>query len=203
MNGVGYRHYWPKEWPDWPEDRKARKAVKGAYEIGLHLLNEPACFRRSRLEQADERAQDYLSEMDEEEQEKARAVVALWEQNALIQQNIRYEEEKKGVGAVNHLYPKWKSAGMQMNIAEEEAEQLGLAGHEYFRSRAERFHILQEEKDEFGRYHNLPDHSELREQWYSRKPITVPLIWPLGPYAHALQAIRGSGEQDQEVACGA
>ncbi len=66
---------------------------------------------------------------------------------------------------------------MQMHKAEEDASQLGLEGNEYFRSRVERFYILQEEKDEVGRYHNFPDHSELREQWYSRKPITAPLPW--------------------------
>ena len=38
--------------------------------------------------------------------------------------------------------------------------------------------IVQEEKDEVGRYHGFPDYSELRDQWYSRKPITAPLPWP-------------------------
>ena len=177
MNGVGYRDYWPKKWPDWPEDPKARKAAVGLYEIGLFILNAPASLRQSRLEQADEKAQNCLSQMGEEEQEQARALVTLWERNALIQQSIRYEKEKKGLDAGDHLWPKWDSAEMQMNTAEEEASQLGLAGYEYFRSRVEHFPTLQEEKDEVGRYHNLPDYSKLREQWYSRKPITAPLPW--------------------------
>ena len=175
MNGVGYRDYWPNEWPDWPEDPKARKAVEGSFVLGLHTLNAPATLRRLRLEQADEKAQDCLSQMSEGEQEQARALIALWERNALIQQSIRYEQKKKGLDAVDHLLTEWHSAETQMHKAEEEALQLGVTGHEYFRSRVEHFHILQEEKDEVGRYHNLPDYSELREQWYSRKPITAPL----------------------------
>ena len=177
MHGIGYRDYWPKEWPDWPEDPKGREAVEGLYEIGLFILNAPASLRKSRLKQADDKAQDCLSQMTEEEQKQARVLVALWERNALIQQHIRYEEEKKGLDAVEHLWAEWDSAGMQMHKAEEDASQLGLEGNEYFRSRVERFYILQEEKDEVGRYHNFPDHSELREQWYSRKPITAPLPW--------------------------
>ena len=177
MNGVGFREYWPKEWPDWPEDPKARKVVEGLYEIGLLILNAPASLRKSRLKQADENAQDCLSQMTEEEEKQARALVALWERHALIQQRICYEEEKKGLDAVEHLWARWESAGMQMHKSEEEASQLGLECNEYFRSRVERFHILQEEKDEIGRYHNYPDYSKLREQWYSREPITAPLPW--------------------------
>ena len=60
MNSVGLREYWPKEWPDWPEDPKARKTVQGLYEIGLCILKAPASHRKSRLKQADENAQDYL-----------------------------------------------------------------------------------------------------------------------------------------------
>ena len=177
MNGIGHRDYWPREWPDWPEDPKARKAAEGLYEIGLFILNAPASLRKSRLEQAHKKAKDCLSQMGEEEQEQARARVALWERNAMIQQSIRYEEEENGLDAVEHLWPKWDAAEVQMDKAEEEASQLGLAGYEYLRSRVEHFRILQEEKDEFGRYHNYPDYSELREQWYSRKPITAPLPW--------------------------
>ena len=178
MNAVGYRDYWPNEWPDWPEDPKARKAVEGSYELGLYVLNAPASLRRFRLEQTDEKAQGCLSQMSEEEEEQARALIALCERNALIHQSIRYEEKKKGLDAVEHLLTEWHYAETQMHRAEEEALQLGVTGHEYFRSRVEHFHILQEEKDEVGRYHNLPDYSELREQWYSRKPITAPLPWP-------------------------
>ena len=178
MNGVRYRNYWPEEWPDWPENPKARKVVGGLYEFGLFILNSPACLRSSRMKMAYGKAQDCLSQMAKGEREQAEVLVALWERSALKQQHIRYEEKSKGLGAVEHLRADWHSAEAQMHKAEEEASQLGLLGNEYFRSRVERFHVLQEEKDEFGRYHNYPDYSELREQWYSRKPITAPLPWP-------------------------
>ncbi len=80
--------------------------------------------------------------------------------------------------AVDHLWTKWDYAERQMQEAEEEASQLGLTGHEYFRISTEYFNILQEEKDEVGQYHGFPDYSELREQWYSKAPITAPLPWP-------------------------
>ena len=178
MINVVNRDYWPKEWPDWPKDRKARKVVAGLFELGLDILNAPASLRKFRLEQADKKAQYFLSQMTDEEQEQARYLVALWEKNALIQQSIRYEEQKKGIDAVKHLWPKWDSAGMQMKKAEEEALQLGLMGHEYFGLRKERFYILQAEKDKYGEYHNLPDYSEAQEQWYSQKPMTARLPWP-------------------------
>ena len=79
MNDVGNRDYWPKEWPDWPEDPKAQKAVEGLFEFGLFILNAPASLRKSRLEQADDKAQHCLSQMAAEEQERARELVALWE----------------------------------------------------------------------------------------------------------------------------
>ena len=178
MNAAGYTDYWPKEWPDWPGDPKAQKAVGRLYGLGLFILNAPASLRKSRLEQANERAQNCLSQMTKEEREQARVLAVLWEQNALVKQSIRYEEAKKGIEPVEHLLPQWDSAETQMQKAEEEALQLGLTGHEYFGSRVERFHILLEERDEVGRYHNRPDYSELREQWYSRKPIRAPLPWP-------------------------
>ena len=178
MNDVGYRDYWPTEWPDWPEDPRARKVVGQLYELGLDVLNAPASLRKSRLEQANAKAQKYLSQMGQEEQEQANTLVARWERNALTQQDIRYMEENEGLDAVEHRLTEWHCAEAQIRKVEEEALQLGLTGHEYFRSRVEHFHILQEEKDEFGRFHNRPDYSELREQWYSRKPITAPLPWP-------------------------
>jgi hypothetical protein len=178
MNDVISRDYWPKEWPDWPEDPKVRKVVGGLYEIGLFILKAPASCRKFRLEQAEKRAQKYLSQMTEKEREQAGALVHLWERNALIQQRIRYEENKNGIDAANHLYPEWRSAGDQMDRAEKEASQLGLAANEYFQSRVEQFKILEEEKDEVGQYHNLPDYSDLRRQWYAREPITEPLPWP-------------------------
>ena len=65
-------------------------------------------------------------------------------------------EEKNGLDAVEHLWPKWDAAEVQMDKAEEEASQLGLAGYEYLRSRVEHFRILQEVKDEFGTIPQLP-----------------------------------------------
>ena len=177
MVASGSREYWPNEWPDWPEYPKARKAAQSSFELGLWIINAPAANRKSRLRQVDEKARNVLSQMTEEEQQQAKGLVALWERNALIQQGIRYEEVKNGVGAVDHLLPDWRSAGGQMRRAEDEALQLGLTVYEYFGSRKERFHILQEEKDEVGQYHGRADYSELREQWYSRQPITSPLPW--------------------------
>lgn len=161
MNDVVSRDYWPKEWPDWPEDTKARKAVEGAYRFGLFIINAPASCRKLRLEQAKERAQNYLSQMTEKEREQADDLVRLWERNALIQQSIRYEEYKNGIDAASRLYPEWRSAGDQMDRAEKEASQLGLAGSEYFQSRTELFRIVQEEKDDVGQYHNYTDYSDL------------------------------------------
>ena len=178
MSRIGARDYWPEEWPDWPNDRKARRVIADLYDLGLEILNAPASLRKSRLQQADEKSQYFLSKLAEDEQERAKNLVAVWEQNALIQQSIRWEEEKKGLDAVDHLRTKWYSAERQMQQAEEEALQLGLTGHEYFKARTDYFSILQEEKDEVGQYHGLPDYSELRDQWYSRKPITAPLPWP-------------------------
>lgn len=177
MVASGSREYWPNEWPDWPEYPKARKAAQSSFELGLWIINTPAANRKSRLRQVDEKARNGLSQMTEEEQQQAKGLVALWERNALIQQGIRYEEVKNGVGAVDHLLPDWRSAGGQMRRAEDEALQLGLTVYEHFGSRKERFHILQEEKDEVGQYHGRADYSELREQWYSRRPIKAPLPW--------------------------
>ena len=49
MNGTRNRDYGPKEWPDWPKDTKARKAVTGLYDLGLTILNAPASLRKLRL----------------------------------------------------------------------------------------------------------------------------------------------------------
>ena len=178
MDDNASRNYWPKEWPEWPRDRKAQRAAAAHFELGLEFLNAPVSHRKTRLERADERAQYFWSQMTAEEQERAGDLIALWEQNATIMQSIRYEETKKGIGRVNHLLPRWYSAEIQVQKAEEEASQLGLAVYEYFKTRVERFYILQEEKDKSGQYKNYPDYSEVREQWYSRKPITAPLPWP-------------------------
>lgn len=179
MNDIVSKEYWPKQWPDWPEDPKARKAVASLYELGLMVLNAPASRRKSRLEKAEERARSYRSQMTESEREQVDGLVDLWERNALIQQNIRYVENEKGVDAVEPLLPEWYSSGDQMSKAEKGVLRLGLAANEYFGSCMERFYIIvREERDEFGHYHNLPDHSDLWKQWYAREPITEPLTWP-------------------------
>ena len=178
MSDISDRNFWPKEWPEWPRDRKAQRAATRQFVLGLRFLNDPLSNRKSRLAQADERSQYFWSQMTGEEQKRAMDLVALWEQNATIMQSIRYEETKKGIGEVDHLLSRWGSAEIKTQEAEEEASQLGLAVYEYFKTRVERFCILQEEKDESGQYKNYPDYSEVREQWYSRKPITGPLPWP-------------------------
>ena len=178
MTGVANRDYWPEEWPAWPENSRARRAVHRAFELGLELLDAPVLLRKMRLEAADERARTCLAEMGESEREQASQLVDLWERNALIQRNIRYEEEKKGIGAVNHLLPKWHAAGDEVRRAEDEALELRPAAYGYFQSRQESFRIKQEDRDEVGQYKVIPDYSELRRQWYSREPITEPLPWP-------------------------
>ena len=202
MHGDRYRDFWPKEWPDWPEEPRARKAVESSFELGLSILNAPASLRKYRLEQEDERAQYCWSQMAVEDREQVKALVDLWEQNALLQQTIRYEEEKKGLHAVEHLRTKWDSAGEQMRQTEEEALQLGSRGNEYFRSRVEQFHIVQEEKDEVGRYRNHPDYSELREQWYSGKPITAPLPWPWDDMLRLCKRFEAKGPKTKERSTG-
>ena len=178
MTSVENGGYWPEEWPAWPENPRARRAVYKAFELGLEMLYARVLLRKRRLEEADERASTCLAEMGEGEREQASQLVDLWERNALIQLNIRYEEENKGIGAVDHLHPKWHAAGAEVRRVEDEALELGTAAHRYFQSRQERFHILQEDRDETGQYKNIPDYSELRRQWYAREPITEPLPWP-------------------------
>ena len=178
MTSVENRDYWPEEWPAWPENSRARRAVHSSFELGLHFLDAPILLRRMRLEAADERARNCLAEMGGREREQASQLVDLWERNALMQRNIRYEEERKGIGAVNHLLPKWHAAGAEVRRAEDEAMELGPTAFRYFQSRQERFRIQQKDRDETGQYKNIPDYSELRRQWYSREPITEPLPWP-------------------------
>ena len=177
MNSVESRNYWPKEWPEWPEDPEARELVADLYDSGLKVLNARASLRKLRLEKAEESSRNYLSQMTEEEREQAGRLSAIWENNALIQQNIRYAKNRKDLGWVDNPLTGWDSAGSEMRRMEEEALQLGLAVNEYFVSRVEQFKIRQEEKDKFGKYHNYPDHSDLRKQWYAREPITEPLTW--------------------------
>ncbi len=89
-----------------------------------------------------------------------------------------------------------------MRGAKEEASQLGLAGYEHFRSCEDRFYILQEEKDEFGRFHNYPDYSKLREQWYAREPITEPLPWPWGNMLSLCKRFEARGNKTTEWSTG-
>ena len=125
MTGVENREYWPEEWPAWPENSRARRAVHSTFELGLQLLDAPIFLRKMRLEVADVRARNCLAEMGERELEQASQLVDLWEQNALIRQNIRYEKAKKRPDGVDHLLPKWHAAVDEARRAEEEALELG------------------------------------------------------------------------------
>ena len=196
------RDYWPSEWPAWPESSSARRAVHSSFEFGLRFLDMPIFLRKMRLEAADERAQNSSSNMGEREHGQASELVELWERNALIQQNIRYEEKKKGIDAVDHLLPKWHSAGAEVRRAEDEALQLGPAGHQYFKARMEHFHILQEERDEVGQYQVIPDYSELRRQWYAREPITEPLPWPWDKMLALCKRFEARGNKTTEWSVG-
>ena len=177
MDVHDYRGWWPPEWPDWPDNPKARQVVEGLYEIGLFILNADASRRKSRMENATRQVQVQLSRMTGEEQLDAQDLATVWEKNALFQLRIRWQEKKDGFEAVKHLRSQWRTAAYEMKKAEAAAANLGVPTHEYLMRRVEVFHILQEEKDEFGEYHGYPDFSELQEQWYSRKPITARLPW--------------------------
>ena len=177
MEAQDSREWWPPEWPDWPDDPKARFVVEGLYEIGLIILNADASRRKSRMENATRQAQAQLSRMTSEEQLEAQDVATVWEKNALFQLRIRWQEKRDGFEAVKHLRLQWCTADYKMKEAESAAANLGVPTHEYLMRRIEIFHILQEEKDQFGEYHSYPDFSELQEQWYSRKPITARLPW--------------------------
>ena len=178
MNSVENRDYWPAEWPAWPENSGARRAVQSSFELGLEMLDAPIFLRKMRLEAAEQRAQTCLAAIGDREREQARQLVDLWERNALTQQNIRYNKVKKRLDEVDHLLPKWHTADAEVRRAEDEAMELGPAAHGYFQSRQERFRMQQEDRDETGQYKNIPDYSELRRQWYAREPITEPLPWP-------------------------
>ena len=175
---IAERPYWPKEWPEWPKDRKARKAVASSFELGLWILNSPAAHRKSLAQQAYQRGQEFWRQMTTGQQERVRELVDNWEHYSTIMQSIRYEETRKGVGQVNHLLPIWHSAEDEVRRVEERVLQLGHVEWQCFQSRVNGFRISLMDYDEFGQYGNYPDHSEVREQWYSRKPITGPLPWP-------------------------
>ena len=175
MNGVEHRGYWPKEWPDWPKDRSAQAAVARLLALGLEIINLPSNLWKSRLKQADDRAEYCWYQMTEEEQEQASSLVGVWELNETKMQSIRYEEVKRGIDGIDHLLPRWEAAEAQAQSAQEEAAQLGLMVDQYFRIRVGRFHILQEQFDRIGQHNSYEDYSDLREQWYSQKPITAPL----------------------------
>ena len=198
MIDIEQSNYWPREWPDWPQDPKARKAVAGSLQLGLIIMNAPVFFRKSRLAKADERAQDFLSQMSETEQEKAKALAARWEQNALIEQSIRYFEVSQGIEAARPFVADWECAEFQMNKIEEEAAQLGLVVYEYLRNREEQFRILEKDKDEVGQFHNLPDYSELQEQWYAHKPITAPLPWPWEEMLNLCKRFEANGHPNKD-----
>ena len=169
--------WWPPQWPDWPQEPNSRQVVAGLFEIGMFILNAPASLRKARLAQAEDRSEHNLGLMSDSTRQKAKVLVSIWQTNALIQFRIRWLKNKDGLETVKHMRPQWYTAEFKMRKSEEEAVQLGVSAYEYFMSHMEHFLISQEEKDEKGRYHGLPDYSELRRQWYSREQITVPLPW--------------------------
>ena len=67
MTSIENRDYWPEEWPAWPDNSKARRAVLSSFELGLQMLDAPILLRRMRLEAAAERARNCLAEMGERE----------------------------------------------------------------------------------------------------------------------------------------
>ena len=169
--------WWPPQWPDWPQDPNARLVVGGLFEIGMLILNAPASRRQARLAQAEDRAQRNLGLAPVSARQKAKDLVSIWQANALIQFRIRWLRNKDGLETIKHMRPQWYTAEFKMRKAEEQAVRLGASAYEYFMSEMEYFLISQEEKDEKGSYHGLPDFSELRRQWYAREQITVPLPW--------------------------
>ena len=188
--------WWPVGWPDWPQDANARQVVAGLFEIGRFILNAPASLRKERLEQAEARGQDNFDLMPDQIRHKAQDLVSIWQENALIQFRIRWQKNKDGLESVKHSRPQWYTAEFKKRKAEEEAIRLGVPAYEYFMSQMEHFLISQEEKDEKGIYHGLPDYSELRQQWYSREPITAPLPWA---WDHMLQICQQYAPDNREV----
>ena len=196
MGKLEHNEWWPPEWPGWPQDVNARRVVAGLFEIGRFILNAPASLRKERLEQAEERGQHNFSLMSYQVRQTAQDLVSIWQDNALIQFRIRWQKNKDGLEAVKHMRPQWYTAEFKMRKAEEEAARLGVSAYEFFMSRIEHFLISQEEKDEKGIYHGLPDYSELRRQWYSQEPITVPLPWA---WDQMLQICQQYAPKDRQI----
>ena len=65
MTSVENRDYWPEEWPAWPENSRARRAVHSSFELGLQMLDAPIFLRKMRLEASDERARNCMAGMGE------------------------------------------------------------------------------------------------------------------------------------------
>ena len=177
MDKQGVREWWPPEWPDWPQEERPRQVVSSLFDIGLMILDADASRRKDRMEKAEKETQARFSRMTVQDQQMAPRLVDIWERNALLKQRIRWKGNREGLEAVRQLRPQWYTAAFKMDKAVEEALRLGHDAHEYFSRRLQQFYITQEERDDCGNYHNYPDYSELREQWYSHKSITVGLPW--------------------------
>ena len=171
------RNWWPDEWPEWPDNRRARKAVSKLYDLGMYYLDAPAARRKERAENLEQRAAAFLGRLGSDEQERVALVVELWRKNAFLLQTLKRKRKIEGLEAVKPLRPQWYTAKWKMEKAEEYAESMGFEAYEYFKCKQGVFFLVQKERDEKGNYQEFPDYSELRRQWYAHETITVPLPW--------------------------
>ena len=171
------RSWWPDEWPEWPGNPKARKAVAGLYEIGMYILEAPASRRKERAENLEQRAAMFLGKLVSSEQDEVALLVELWRGNAFALERIKRKKEIEGLEAAKPLRPEWYTAKWKMEKAEETAESMGSEAFEYFKCKQDEYFLVQEERDEKGNYQEFPDYSELRRQWYAHETLTEPLPW--------------------------
>ena len=171
------RSWWPDEWPAWPDNPKARKAVAHLYEFGMYILEAPASRRKERAENLEQRAAAFFGNLGGSEQDKVALLVELWRKNAFLTELIKRKRRIEGLEAVKALRPQWYTAKWKVEKAEETAESMGLEAYEYFKSKQDEFFLIQEERDENGKLQDFPDYSELRRQWYAHEAITEPLPW--------------------------
>ena len=171
------RSWWPDEWPEWPDNSKARKAVANLYELGMFILEAPAGRRKERAENLHQRAAAFLENLGGSERDKVALLVELWKQNAFLTERIKRKGTIEGLAAVKSLRPQWYTAKWKMEKAEETAESMGFEAYEYLKSKQDEFFLIQEGRDENGTLRDFPDYSELRRQWYAHETITEPLPW--------------------------